>query len=74
MGTDGAAGLAHMKRLGAMTIAQNEATCAVYGMPAEAVKLGCVDRVLPPGEIARVIAEHARCGAAFTPSRACACS
>ena len=52
MGKDGAAGLAHMKRLGSLTIAQNEATCAVYGMPAEAVRLGCVDRVLPPKQIA----------------------
>jgi two-component system chemotaxis response regulator CheB len=59
MGEDGAAGLAHMKQLGALTLAQNQATCAVYGMPAKAVKLGCVDRVLPPGEIARVISRCA---------------
>ena len=52
MGRDGAAGMAHLKRLGAMTFAQNEATCAVHGMPAEAVKLGCVDYELPPEAIA----------------------
>lgn len=56
MGKDGAEGLVHMKRLGALTIAQNQATCAVYGMPAEAVKRGCVDHILPPAEIARLIA------------------
>jgi two-component system chemotaxis response regulator CheB len=59
MGKDGARGLAHMKKLGAVTIAQNEATCAVFGMPAEAIKLGCVDRVLPPESIARQISHHA---------------
>lgn len=58
MGRDGAAGLAHMKALGALTLAQNEASCAIYGMPAEAVKLGCVDHVLPPQEIAQLIAQH----------------
>lgn len=56
MGKDGAAGMAHMKGLGALTVAQDRASCAVYGMPAEAVQLGCVDHVLPPEEIARVIA------------------
>ncbi len=55
MGRDGAAGLAHLKRLGGLTVAQNQASCAVYGMPAEAVKLGCVDHVLPPSEIARLV-------------------
>lgn len=53
MGRDGAAGLVHLKQLGGITFAQNQASCAVYGMPAEAVKLGCVDHVLPPPEIAR---------------------
>jgi len=55
MGKDGAAGMAHLKRLGALTIAQNEATCAVYGMPAEAVRLGCVDHQLPPDRIAELL-------------------
>lgn len=58
MGRDGAAGLAHLKNLGALTIAQNQATCAVYGMPAEAVKLGCVDHVLSPERMVRLIAQE----------------
>jgi two-component system chemotaxis response regulator CheB len=43
MGADGAAGLLEMKEAGAVTIGQNEASCVVYGMPREAVKLGAVD-------------------------------
>ena len=51
MGDDGAHGLKELHDLGARTLAQDEATCVVYGMPKEAVKLGAVDRVLPLGEI-----------------------
>ena len=58
MGRDGAAGMAHMKKLGALTIAQNEASCAVYGMPAEAVQLGCIDYQLPPDRIAQLLARE----------------
>jgi len=47
MGSDGAQGLLRMKRAGARTIAQDEATCVVFGMPREAVRIGAVDRVLP---------------------------
>jgi two-component system chemotaxis response regulator CheB len=56
MGRDGASGLAHVKSLGGMTIAQDEASCAVYGMPAAAVRLGCVDHEMPPASIARFLA------------------
>jgi two-component system, chemotaxis family, protein-glutamate methylesterase/glutaminase len=59
MGQDGAAGLAHIKRLGGLTVAQNQATCAVYGMPARAVERGCVDFELPPEEIAALLAQEA---------------
>ncbi|MEO8594800.1 MAG: chemotaxis response regulator protein-glutamate methylesterase [Candidatus Solibacter sp.] len=52
MGNDGAQGLLKMRRAGARTIAQNEATCVVYGMPREAVALGAAAQVLPLGEIA----------------------
>ncbi len=45
MGSDGAKGLLAMKEEGAPTIAQDEASCVVYGMPKEAVKLGCVDHI-----------------------------
>ena len=47
MGVDGAAGLFEMKRQGAMTIAQDEATSVVYGMPGEAVARGAVDEIAP---------------------------
>jgi two-component system chemotaxis response regulator CheB len=47
MGSDGAAGMKQLKAAGATTIAQNEETCIVYGMPRAAVELGVVDRLLP---------------------------
>ena len=55
MGDDGARGLLEMHQAGASTIAQDEATSVVYGMPREAVLLGAVDRELPLGAIAGVI-------------------
>jgi len=51
MGDDGARGLKELHDTGARTLAQDEESCVVYGMPKEAVKLGAVDRVLPLGEI-----------------------
>ncbi len=47
MGDDGARGMREMKEAGACTIAQDEATSVVFGMPREAIKLGAVDRILP---------------------------
>lgn len=47
MGADGAAGLREMRERGASTIAQDEQTCVVYGMPREAVARGAAERVLP---------------------------
>jgi two-component system chemotaxis response regulator CheB len=55
MGNDGAQGLLTMKQAGAMTIAQDEKTCVVYGMPKEAVKLGAVDKILPLEEIPNIL-------------------
>jgi len=52
MGDDGAKGMLEMKQAGAFNIAQDESTCVVFGMPAEAIKLGGVDRVVPLGNIA----------------------
>jgi len=52
MGDDGARGMAELKESGAHTIAQDEATCVVFGMPNEAIKRNCVDRVLPLERIA----------------------
>jgi two-component system chemotaxis response regulator CheB len=51
MGSDGAKGMLKMKQAGARTIAQDESTCVVYGMPREAVKLGAVDQILRLQEI-----------------------
>jgi two-component system chemotaxis response regulator CheB len=56
MGKDGAAGLYMMKKFGAGTIAQNEQTCTVFGMPKEAILTGAVDFVLPIDKIANEIA------------------
>ncbi|WP_395445108.1 chemotaxis response regulator protein-glutamate methylesterase [Caulobacter sp. UC70_42] len=47
MGDDGARGLEEMKQAGAYTIAQDEATSVVFGMPKEAIARGCVDRIAP---------------------------
>ena len=52
MGGDGARGLLEMREAGASTAAQDEASCIVFGMPAEAIKLGAVQDVLPLGRIA----------------------
>ena len=52
MGDDGARGLKEMRDAGATTIAQDEASCVVFGMPREAIKLGAVDQVLPLSQIA----------------------
>jgi two-component system, chemotaxis family, protein-glutamate methylesterase/glutaminase len=51
MGADGAKGMLEMKVAEAYTIAQDEATCVVFGMPREAIQLGAVDQVLPLGRI-----------------------
>jgi len=53
MGADGAKGLLAMKEAGSPTIAQDEKTCVVYGMPKEAVKLNAVDKILPLNQIAQ---------------------
>jgi two-component system, chemotaxis family, protein-glutamate methylesterase/glutaminase len=55
MGDDGARGLREMRDAGASTVAQDEASCVVFGMPKEAIRLDAVERVLPldglPGAI-----------------------
>lgn len=55
MGRDGGRGLRRMRAAGAVTVAQDEATSVVFGMPAEAVRLGAAEHVLPPVEIGRMI-------------------
>jgi two-component system chemotaxis response regulator CheB len=56
MGRDGATGMLDIHRAGGLTIAQDEATCVVYGMPREAVLLGAATQVLPLGEIGPALA------------------
>ncbi len=53
MGGDGAVGLLEMKRAGARTIAQDEDSCVVFGMPREAIKRGGVDKTVPLDQISR---------------------
>ena len=55
MGDDGAKGMAEMKQAGATTIAQDEASCVVFGMPQEAIKLDCVDKVVSLASIQREV-------------------
>jgi two-component system chemotaxis response regulator CheB len=58
MGDDGARGLKAMKEKGAATLAQDEASCVVFGMPKEAIKLGAVDIVTPLKKIPEVIMQR----------------
>ncbi|MDD2883768.1 MAG: chemotaxis response regulator protein-glutamate methylesterase [Dechloromonas sp.] len=60
MGDDGARGLKEMHDAGAKTIAQDEATCVVFGMPMEAIKQGGVDQVLPIGQIPDAMIAYTR--------------
>jgi two-component system chemotaxis response regulator CheB len=55
MGDDGAAGLLEMRDAGALTVAQDEASCVVFGMPKEAIKRGGVIKTLPLDHLAREI-------------------
>jgi two-component system chemotaxis response regulator CheB len=55
MGRDGAAGLYAMRRAGAVTLAQDEATSIIFGMPKEAIEIGAVDHVLPLPEIPNML-------------------
>jgi len=57
MGDDGAKGMKEMKDAGAFTIAQDEESCVVFGMPGEAVKLNAVDKVLPLCLIAKAVSD-----------------
>ena len=57
MGDDGARGLLEMKTAGAFTIAQDEATCVVFGMPQEAIRMNAIEVVVPLGSIASRVLE-----------------
>jgi two-component system chemotaxis response regulator CheB len=58
MGDDGAKGMLEMKEAGAYTIAQDEESCVVFGMPKEAIKLGAVDKILPLSTIMRAVLNY----------------
>jgi len=58
MGDDGAAGLLEMRNAGARTVAQDEESCVVYGMPKEAVKRGAVEKTVPLNAIGREIMQQ----------------
>jgi two-component system, chemotaxis family, protein-glutamate methylesterase/glutaminase len=60
MGDDGARGLRDMHEHGARTVAQDEASCVVYGMPKEAVKLGAAEQIIPLDQIPDSIALFGR--------------
>ena len=73
MGYDGAQGMAKLKAAGAVTIAQNEETCVVFGMPRAAIELGVVDKVLPlediPQAIVRAVNLHRQTAENLVPKR-----
>ena len=60
MGNDGAQGLLEMKNAGAYTIAQDEKTCIVFGMPKEAIKLEAVDKIMPIYSIAHEVIHQSK--------------
>jgi two-component system, chemotaxis family, protein-glutamate methylesterase/glutaminase len=62
MGNDGARGMKLMHEHGARTVAQNEETCVVFGMPMEAIRLQCVDDILPLNRVADAILQFDRRG------------
>ena len=57
MGKDGAEGIRHIKRIGGITMAQDQHSSTIYGMPKAAAMTGAVDYVLPPNKIAAKLAE-----------------
>ena len=60
MGRDGAEAMLELRRLGAYNIAQDEASCVVFGMPKQAISARAVHEVLPAGEISRRLVELCR--------------
>lgn len=58
MGRDGAGGLLEMRKAGAVTIAQDEASCVVFGMPKEAIEVGAAAKILPLKEIAKELKKY----------------
>lgn len=63
MGNDGAAGMFEMKKAGAYNFAQDEASCVVFGMPKEAIKMGGVDKTLPLADMPSALLTQLRMNA-----------
>jgi two-component system chemotaxis response regulator CheB len=57
MGADGASGLLAMRQAGARTLAQDEETCVVFGMPREAIRMGAAEQIVPLQEVSAKIME-----------------
>ena len=55
MGADGAAGLLNMRKAGARTIAQDEASCVVFGMPMEAIKINAAEKIVPLNQVTQTM-------------------
>ena len=58
MGTDGAKGMAEMRQAGATTLAQDESSCVVFGMPKSAIEQGAVQQVLGLGQMSQHLMER----------------
>lgn len=65
MGNDGAAGMLELHKAGAYTIAQNEASCVVFGMPREAIALGGVDEVVDLHQVSQRMLAQVSAGQAL---------
>jgi two-component system chemotaxis response regulator CheB len=68
MGQDGAVGLKAMRERGALTIAQDQATSIIHGMPGAAIALGAAQQILPLGDIASILVDCAK-GSTMTDTR-----
>jgi two-component system chemotaxis response regulator CheB len=68
MGRDGADGLLALHKAGALTIAQDQSSCVVFGMPAQAIRLGAVDRILNLAGISAALAALAHSVEARRPA------
>jgi two-component system chemotaxis response regulator CheB len=66
MGDDGARGMSELRAAGAFTVAQDEESCVVFGMPKEAIALGAVEQVVPLGAIARTVLDACENGSVLT--------
>jgi two-component system chemotaxis response regulator CheB len=68
MGNDGAQGLAELRRVGALTIVQDEGSCVVFGMPKAALELGAASLTVTPQTIGRLLAGVSNCTRSARPS------